>query len=172
MSFGAATAAHPTPTRPHTRRRPPAVWTAGRAAPHPSAAAEPLERLRWWEQPRSVVTVTGSASRDVEEFWRGATQQQQQHTQQNDADAGKPGAREAMEALLSREALRANKMRATGGTVAASLGDSEQFGMSGATSSVYKAEMCRGHVLVGKRGVQQSPEAMAAVRPGGRGRKR
>lgn len=104
----------------------------------------PLETLRWWQQPRIAATVGGAANADVEAFWAAARQQ--------------PG---AVASLCNTSARLANKAVGVGSTVKASLGDHEQFSIAGA-SSAYKADLCSGHVKVGKRGVALAPEAMAA----------
>ena len=112
----------------------------------PCPLAPPLPQLRWWQQPRIATTVGGAANADVEAFWAAARQQ--------------PG---AVASLCNTSARLANKAVGVGSTVKASLGDHEQFSIAGA-SSAYKADLCSGHVKVGKRGVALAPEAMAAVR--------
>ncbi|PSC76311.1 hypothetical protein C2E20_0676 [Micractinium conductrix] len=104
----------------------------------------PAEQLKWWKQPRSVATVSGTANSDVEAFWVGKGAQ--------------PG---AMAELCNTAERTNNKAQGTGSTVKRSLGNPEEFNMLGATSA-YKADLCSVHVPVGKRGVALAPEYMAA----------
>ena len=128
---------------------PPAVPISQR--PEKACFDQPLDSLRWWQQPRSAATVAGASNRDIEAFWAGAQR-----------DKG------AVEALLNVAARQANKSVGVGSNVAASLGDREQFSLAQA-QSCYKSDMLAGHQRVGKRGVVQSAAAMQAASAACRG---
>lgn len=125
----------------------PAASAAGPISTRPQGANfdPPAEQLRWWQQPRNVATVSGTANADVEAFWAQAR-----------ATGGGSQAQ-----LSTTEARLHNKAVGMGSNVAASLGDREQYSLVGACS-MYKEDLCAGHVKVGKRGVALPPAAMAA----------
>ncbi|KAI7836641.1 hypothetical protein COHA_009526 [Chlorella ohadii] len=122
----------------------------GGAAPPAAAAAErnranfdpDPEQLRWWQQPRNAVTVSGSSNKDIEAWW-------------GSAGAG------AVQELVNAGARVTNKAQGLGSSIKASLGDPDEFPLAQA-QSMYKSDMTAGHVRVGKRGVCLPPEAMQA----------
>lgn len=117
--------------------------------PNKASFDPPAEQLRWWQQPRSAATVSGSCNRDVEVYWEAAAAQHG-----------------AVKALANAEARRTNKAQGVGSTVAASLGDRQEFDLTGEVQSLYKSDLCAGHLRVGKRGVVQPAAAMQAVSNG------
>lgn len=112
----------------------------------PASYDPPAEKLRWWKQPRSAATVSGSCNRDVEAFWAAA--------------AAEP---DALKALVNVDARLCNKAQGLGSSIAASLGNRAEFDFAPGVQSLYKSDLCSTHKRVGKRGVAQPEEAIAAV---------
>lgn len=106
----------------------------------------PAAQLHWWQQPRSAATVSGSCNRDVEVYWEGV--------------AGKDS---GVESLVNQQARHKNKEQGLNSTIAASLGDRQEYDLTPQVKSLYQSDLCGTHVRVGKRGVAQPKAAMAAV---------
>ncbi|KAI3436111.1 hypothetical protein D9Q98_002169 [Chlorella vulgaris] len=105
----------------------------------------PAAQLHWWQQPRSAATVSGSCNRDVEVYWEGV--------------AGKDS---GVESLVNQQARHKNKEQGLNSTIAASLGDRQEYDLTPQVKSLYQSDLCGTHVRVGKRGVAQPKAAMAA----------
>eukprot|EP00887_Chlorella_sp_A99_P006496 scaffold3.g6496.t1 len=129
LSFGKAQAAEMAAAAAELQR--------GRANHDP-----PAQALKWWQQPRSLATVSGAAASDVEAFW---------------AQAARDPAK--VEELVNRAARETNREVGKGASMV--LGDREAYRLADAVPS-YREDFCASHERVGRRAVRLPAQAMQA----------